>query len=92
MEATSELVVAYFFALALAQSEYKLAQENKTSTDTLYNIGQMRYKIAAISQADLLTLKLDNINASNTLNNAEIEVSVLCRHWQCFSTLSGTLV
>lgn len=74
MEATSELAVAYSFALALAQSEYKLAQENKASTDTLYSIGQMRYKIAAISQAELLTLRLDNINASNTLNNAEIEV------------------
>ena len=31
-----------------------------------------RQKIAAISQADLLTLKLDKVNARNTLKNAEI--------------------
>lgn len=74
MEATSEMAVGYFFTLALAQSELQLARENLASTDTLYSIGQRRYKIAAISQADLLTLRLDNINARNTLKNAEIEV------------------
>ena len=45
--------------LAMAQAEYKLAKENLASTDTLYRIGQQRHRIAAISQADLLTLKLD---------------------------------
>lgn len=35
-------------------------------------IGERRYKIAAISHADLLTLKLDRVNAKNTLENARI--------------------
>ena len=56
-------------ALAMAQAEYKLAKENLASTDTLYRIGQQRHRIAAISQADLLTLKLDKVNAQNTLQN-----------------------
>mgnify|MGYP002750393416 CR=1 FL=1 len=55
--------------LAMAQAEYKLAKENLASTDTLYRIGQQRHRIAAISQADLLTLKLDKVNAQNTLQN-----------------------
>ena len=38
----------------------------------MYAIGEQRQKIAAISQADLLTLKLDKVNARNTLRNAEI--------------------
>ena len=42
---------------------------NLASTDTLYRIGQQRHRIAAISQADLLTLKLDKVNAQNTLQN-----------------------
>ena len=42
------------------------------TTDTLYAIGEQRQKIASISQADLLTLKLDRVNARNTLRNAEI--------------------
>ena len=69
-EQVSETAVNYFFQLAMAQAEYELAQENVTSTDTLYQIGKQRLKIAAISRADLLTLELDVVNARNTLQNA----------------------
>ena len=54
----------------MAQAEYDLAKDNAVSTDTLYRIGMQRLKIAAISRADLLTLKLDVVNARNTLQNA----------------------
>lgn len=54
----------------MAQAEYDLAKENAVSTDTLYRIGMQRLKIASISRADLLTLKLDVVNARNTLQNA----------------------
>jgi hypothetical protein len=74
METVSEEVVTYFFELALAQAQYKLAKENFASCDTLYQLGERRYKIAAISQADLLTLQLDKVNASNSLENAQISV------------------
>lgn len=69
VEKVAERATTYFFSLAMAQAEYKLAQENLISTDTLYRIGQQRHRIAAISQADLLTLKLDKVNAQNTLQN-----------------------
>lgn len=69
VEAVSEKATTYFFNLAMAQAEYKLAQENVVSSDTLYRIGMQRLKIAAISKADLLTLKLDLVNARNTLQN-----------------------
>jgi len=72
MESLSETAVNYFFALALAQMEYKLAEENVASTDTLYQTGLRRFKIAAISQTDLLTLELDKVNARNTLDNCRI--------------------
>ena len=71
-EVVSEEAVSYFFALAMAQADYRLALENAASTDTLYCIGQQRHKIAAISRADLLTLQLDKVNARNTLENAQI--------------------
>lgn len=71
-ESVSEEAVNYFFALAMAQADYRLAQDNVATTDTLYAIGEQRQKIASISQADLLTLKLDRVNARNTLKNAEI--------------------
>lgn len=69
-EQVSEQATTYFFELAMAQAEYDLAKENVASTDTLYRIGMQRLKIASISRADLLTLKLDVVNARNTLQNA----------------------
>lgn len=72
METVSEEAVTYFFTLAMAQADYDLAVENKASSDTLYAVGLQRHKIAAISQADLLTLELDKVNARNTLENASI--------------------
>ena len=72
MESVSENAVTCFFNLAMAQADMKLAKENVSSSDTLYALGLQRHKIATISQADLLTLKLDKVNAHNTLENARI--------------------
>lgn len=72
IEQISEQATTYFFALAMAQAEYDLAKENVASTDTLYRTGQERHKIASINKAELLTLKLDAVNARNTLQNTEI--------------------
>ncbi|GHV58952.1 membrane protein [Bacteroidia bacterium] len=71
-ESISETSTEYFFTLAMAQAEYDMARDNVASSDTLYRIGEERHKIASISQADLLTLKLDAVNARNSLKNAEI--------------------
>jgi outer membrane protein TolC len=73
-EAISEQTISYFFNLAMAQTEYEMAQSNVTSADTLYKIGAERVKIASISQADLLTLKLDAVNAANSLKTAELNL------------------
>ncbi len=74
LEQTAEIASGYFFDLAMAQAEYELAIENLASSDTLYSIGEQRHKIASIGQADLLTLKLDKVNAQNSLQNAEINL------------------
>lgn len=74
MEQISEQATTYFFDLAMAQVEYDMALENLASTDTLYRTGEQRQKIASITQADLLTLRLDAVNARNTLQNAEIDL------------------
>lgn len=74
MEAVAENAVDYYFALALSQEEYRLALNNLASCDTLYLAGERRFKIQAISEAELLTLKLDRVNAQNTLENARISL------------------
>jgi outer membrane protein TolC len=70
----AENTVQYFFNYAQAEKEYGLAMENLLSADTLYNIGMERQKISAISEADVLTLKLDRINAQNALKNMELSL------------------
>lgn len=74
MENIAESAAGYFFSLAMAQVDYDLAKMTLASSDTLYHMGIQRQAIASISQADLLTLKLDWINAENTLRNAEISL------------------
>lgn len=74
MEEISETVIGYFFALATSKMEYDMAASNVASSDTLYRIGQERHAIASISQSDLLTLKLEAVNARNALQNAEISL------------------
>lgn len=69
LENVSEEAATHFFELAMAQAEYDLAVETVASTDTLYRTGLQRHKIASITQADLMTLKLDAINARNSLQN-----------------------
>ncbi|PRD46106.1 TolC family protein [Sphingobacterium haloxyli] len=73
-EEIAEAVIELFFGLAMAQAEFEMARDNVNSSDTLFLMGQERLKIAAISQADMLTLKLDAVNARNTLKNSEIEL------------------
>jgi outer membrane protein TolC len=71
-EQISEQATAYFFDLAMAQAEHDLARDNVSSTDTLYRAGEQRHQIASITRADLLTLRLDAVNARNALQNAGI--------------------
>lgn len=73
-EEVSESVIELFFALARVQSEYELAMDNVKSSDTLFYFGKEKFRIASISQADMYTLKLDAINAKNTLKQVEIEL------------------
>ena len=74
LEEISEQATTYFFTLAMSQMEYDMAKEQLATADTLYRTGEERLKIASISKADLLTLRLDAVNARNTLENAEIDL------------------
>jgi outer membrane protein TolC len=73
-EEIAEKAISHFFNALLAQKEYELASETVLSIDTLYRTGQEREKISAISQADVLLLELDAINAENALKNAALNL------------------
>lgn len=73
-EEIAENTVTYFFNLAIAKAEYEMALENITSTDSLYKAGKERKRISSISEADLLTLQIDLINAENSYENASVQL------------------
>jgi len=74
LEEIAEQTTNYFFSVALNEKLYNLAQQNIYNSDTLYRIGEERYKIGSISQSDLLTLKLTLINAKSSLGNAALSL------------------
>jgi len=63
-------VVGYFFNLAMAEQNFKLAQTNLANADTLYAIGNKRYTISTITRMDLLNLKLELLNCKDQLTIA----------------------
>ena len=85
-EDISQTAARYFFDLVLAQSEYDMAVENLSSTDSLFMAGKERSRISTISPADLMTLELDLINAENSLENASIHLQ---RTMNSFITFFG---
>lgn len=74
--------VNLYFNLVFAQQNLQIARTNFANADTLYMIGQKRFKLFAINKADLLTLQLELINSKNRLkeahNNHEKTVSAIC--------------
>ena len=72
IETAGWTAVEKFFTLALAQDQYRMAEESLASCDTIYNIAERRYKIASISKAELSILDLERVNAATTLANARI--------------------
>jgi outer membrane protein TolC len=75
LEETAETAAGHFFNVAMAQAEYELAVEAKANAERMYQIGEERHKIAAIGQHDLLTLRLDRVNAQNSLQTAEMQLN-----------------
>jgi len=76
MEQVSQRAVNYFFNLALAQVNLKIAGINYSNNDTLYRIAQGRYNIGTIAENDLLQMELSLLNAGTALNEAKIQLEM----------------
>ncbi|MBO4906990.1 MAG: TolC family protein [Bacteroidaceae bacterium] len=72
IETAASEAVELFFGLALAQSSVRMSEEYLAACDTIYAIGERRFKIASISKAELSMLELEKTNAGITLTNARI--------------------
>ncbi len=64
----------YFFDLLQAQIRSKIAGINLENNDTLYQIGQGRYKMGKIAENELYTMELNTLNAQAEVENAKISL------------------
>jgi outer membrane protein TolC len=71
VESISLRMVDNFFDLLVARIRVTMSSTNVANADTLYNIGQKRLEIASLSLAEVLTLKVDVLNARNDLAEAK---------------------
>jgi outer membrane protein TolC len=63
-----------FFDLVDAQIQLKIAENNRANADTVYKIGKGRFQVGTITQDQLLTLELGQLNAHQALSKAKLEV------------------
>lgn len=89
IEEISISAVDNFFSLAAAQMQLQLAVRNLANADTLYQYGKQRFEIAAITQIDLFSLRLDYINAKNTMDNANKDLKLSNSALKSFMTMKG---
>lgn len=65
-----------FFRLACAQGVLDMCERNKQTADTLYAIAKEKASIAMVTLAELRSLELQRLNASNALFTARNEEKV----------------
>jgi len=73
-EQLSVKAVDKFFNLAGAQVQLNIAENNLSSADTLYRIGQGRFQVGTVTQDELLNLELNLLKAKQSLNVSKSEV------------------
>lgn len=63
-----------FFDLVDAQIQLKITQNTLANADTLYKIGKGRFQVGTVTQDELLNLELNQLNATQALSRAKLEV------------------
>jgi outer membrane protein TolC len=74
LEIINQTTTNLFFNYLSAKLKLDMAETNRSNADTLLHIGEKRFDIFSISQADLFTLKVQLLDAINNQNNAEKEL------------------
>lgn len=72
MEAVSIKSIRLFFELAQAQQNLAIAKFNYSNNDTLFKIAQGRFNIGTIGEDEMLQSELNFMNASLSVNEAEL--------------------
>jgi len=92
-ETLKQKAVSTFFSLARAQIQKVISETNLSNADTLFKIGQGRFKVGKVTQDELLTLELSKLNAEQALNVAKVNYKRMQSSFNSFLVLEkGTEV
>lgn len=64
----------HFFSLLLSQISHQIAQKNVANNDTLYKMGQQRFKDGKIAENELLQMELNLMNSRSNLEQTTLDV------------------
>ena len=67
MEQISLKTCQYYFSLLKAQSQLKIAKNNLSNQDTLFQIAKGRFRMGKIAENDLLQMELALLNSKNNV-------------------------
>ncbi|GHA80428.1 membrane protein [Pontibacter akesuensis] len=73
LEQVAVTATRLYFDLLLAQINQRIAAQNRTSNDTLYQVAQEKYNLGRLSKNDLLQLRLAVLNADLALAQASLD-------------------
>lgn len=74
MEQISINTCSSYFSLLKAQMQLKIAEQNLSNQDTLYQISQGRFKMGKIAENELLQMELSLLNSRNNVTTNTIEL------------------
>lgn len=74
LEDLSMQATNYFFNVATAEINQRIAEVNYANADTLYRIGSGRFEIGTVTQDELLDLELGLLNARLAVSRADIDL------------------
>ncbi|TVZ55217.1 outer membrane protein TolC [Lutibacter sp. Hel_I_33_5] len=74
MEKISLTTSRFYFSLLKSQMQLKIANNNLSNQDTLYQIAKGRFKIGKIAENDLLQMELSLLNSKNSVTTSKISL------------------
>jgi outer membrane protein TolC len=91
LENVSGNVIAYFFSLAMAQTNLDIARTNYQSADTLYAFAQGRYRIGRITESEMLQLEVKRLNEETNLMKAKVDLEDNVQSFRTYLGIKDTI-
>lgn len=84
VELVSAQTCSYFFNLATAQSNLRMAHSNYANADTLFRMAEGRYKLGTITENEMLQLEIRRLGEETNAMDAQISLEEALQSFRSF--------